>query len=60
MKYLVILVVVVVGLLAWIGVNVQQSENRARDAQHEKEVEAQQYLDCTAHAKYPDLCIAPE
>lgn len=42
MKYLVILIVIAVGLLAWIGFNVQQNENRVLEARHEAaELEAE-------------------
>jgi hypothetical protein len=51
--------ITVVGLLAWIGFNVQQSESRAADARHERAKAAAAYLDCRAHAKYPEMCIAP-
>lgn len=52
--------IAVLALLAWIGFNIQQRENRVTEARHERAVQAQQYLDCLSHAKYPDLCTAPE
>jgi len=46
-------------LLFWIGWNIQSAESRRQEAQREYARQAAAYLDCTAHAKYPDLCIAP-
>jgi hypothetical protein len=50
---------VTLALLAWIGVNVQQSESRAAYAEHERAQQAAAYLACVAHAKYPEMCLAP-
>jgi hypothetical protein len=56
------LAVVVVVLLAWIGISVQQSNSRESEARHDRAVRASQdiYLTCVANSKHPDTeCPKP-
>jgi hypothetical protein len=55
----VLFAVVVVGLLVWIGANVAASNARETARRHDRAVRAAAYLDCRAHAKYPEACGSP-
>jgi hypothetical protein len=52
----VLLGLIVVGLLVWIGASVAASNSRERQREHDRARHAAAYLDCRAHAKYPEAC----
>lgn len=52
--------VAVIGLLLWIGWNIQQRENRHAEAVEEAGQQSAAYLQCVEHAKYPGVCIPPD
>ena len=43
--------ILVLAALGWIGFNVQRSESRATEAQHERARKAKAYLDCMSQVK---------
>jgi hypothetical protein len=50
--------VVIVALLVWIGVNIQQHESREADARHDRARAASAYLNCEAAGNTG--CLPPE
>jgi Flp pilus assembly protein TadG len=57
MKILFGLVVVV--LLAVVAISVSASNAREREREHDRARHAAAYLDCRAHAEYPEACGSP-
>jgi hypothetical protein len=54
-----LLLAAAVCLLAVIAFALVSSQHRADVEQHERAQRSAAYLDCKAHAKDPDLCVAP-